>query len=84
MRLSITSSASTTQITGFCDDTTWMDIPYVKLIHEFVGYVMMGMAMFSNGLVAPNLAVGQESMSRVRDNMTDQMWRAFQQNSWYR
>ena len=30
-----------------------------------------------NGLVAPNLAVGQDSMTRVRDNMADQMWRAF-------
>ena len=26
-----------------------------------------------DGLVAPNLVVGQESMSRVRDNMKDQM-----------
>ena len=27
--------------------------------------------------VAPNLVVGQDSMSRVRDDMTDQMWGAF-------
>ena len=26
-----------------------------------------------DGLVTPNLVVGQESMSRVRDNMTSQM-----------
>ena len=32
------------------------------------------------GFVAPNFVVGQDSMSRIRDDMADQMWRAFQQN----
>ena len=33
-------------MTGFCDDTTWIDIPYVKLIYKLVGYVMTGMTLF--------------------------------------
>ena len=37
----------------------------------------------SVGFVAPNLIVGQDSMSRVRDDMADQMQATFQ-NPWYR
>ena len=37
-----------------------------------------------NRLVTPNLVVGQDFTTRVRDDMADQIWRAFYQNLQYR
>ena len=37
-----------------------------------------------NEFIEPNIAAGEDYMAKVRDNMADQMWRAFQQNPWYR
>ena len=58
-----------------------MDIPCVKLIPKLLGSIHDdGDNDVPAGFVEPNLFFGQDSMSRVKDDMDGQMWAAFQQN----
>ena len=60
-------------MTGLCDNSTWMDIPYVKVDPRARRVLDDGDDYVPNSLVAPNLVMCQDSMTRFRDNMTDQI-----------